>query len=119
MENFEDDKEKLILYYVVLDLVLSIGNVILFVGGEGFEVVMVVVNYFENNFLFNVGKGVICISVGIFELDVFIMEGKDLIVGVVVGLKMVKNLINVVYVVKIKIFYVMLVGEGVDWFVKL
>ena len=53
MENLEDDKEKSTLYYAALDSALSIGNAILSAGGEGPEAVMAVVNYFENNPLFN------------------------------------------------------------------
>ena len=88
MENLEDDKEKSTLYYAALDSALSIGNAILSAGGEGPEAVMAVVNYFENNPLFNAGKGATCTSAGTFELDASIMEGKDL------------------------------AGEGADWFAK-
>jgi len=82
------------LYYAALDSALSIGNAILSAGGEGPEAVMAVVNYFENNPLFNAGKGATCTSAGTFELDASIMEGKDLTAGAVAGLKTVKNPIN-------------------------
>lgn len=102
MENLEDDKEKSTLYYAALDSALSIGNAILSAGGEGPEAVMAVVNYFENNPLFNAGKGATCTSAGTFELDASIMEGKDLTAGAVAGLKTVKNPINAAYAVKLK-----------------
>ena len=118
MENLEDDKEKSTLYYAALDSALSIGNAILSAGGEGPEAVMAVVNYFENNPLFNAGKGATCTSAGTFELDASIMEGKDLTAGAVAGLKTVKNPINAAYAVKTKTPHVMLAGEGADRFAK-
>lgn len=90
------------MYYAALDSALSIGNAILSAGGEGPEAVMAVVNYFENNPLFNAGKGATCTSAGTFELDASIMEGKDLTAGAVAGLKTVKNPINAAYAVKLK-----------------
>ena len=79
---------------------------------------MAVVNYFENNPLFNAGKGATCTSTGTFELDASIMEGKDLTAGAVAGLKTVKNPINAAYAVKNKTPHVMLAGEGADRFAK-
>ena len=79
---------------------------------------MAVVNYFENNPLFNAGKGATCTSAGTFELDASIMEGKDLTAGAVAGLKTVKNPINAAYAVKTKTPHVMLAGEGADRFAK-
>lgn len=116
--KLEDDKEKSTLYYAALDSALSIGNAILSAGGEGSEVVMAVVNYFENTPLFNAGKGATCTSAGTFELDASIMEGKDLTAGAVAGLKTVKNPINAAYAVKTKTPHVMLAGEGADRFAK-
>lgn len=116
MENLEDDKEKSTLYYAALDSALSIGNAILDAGGEGPEAVMAVVNYFENNPLFNAGKGATCTSTGTFELDASIMEGKDLSAGAVAGVKTVKHPINAAYAVKTKTAHVMLSGTGADAF---
>ena len=110
--------KKSTLYYAALDSALSIGNAILSAGGEGPEAVMAVVNYFENNPLFNAGKGATCTSAGTFELDASIMEGKDLTAGAVAGLKTVKNPINAAYAVKTKTPHVMLAGEGADRFAK-
>ena len=111
-------RRKSTLYYAALDSALSIGNAILSAGGEGPEAVMAVVNYFENNPLFNAGKGATCTSAGTFELDASIMEGKDLTAGAVAGLKTVKNPINAAYAVKTKTPHVMLAGEGADRFAK-
>ncbi len=118
MAGLENNQEKSALYYAALDSALSIGNAILSAGGEGPEAVMAVVNYFENNPLFNAGKGATCTSAGTFELDASIMEGKDLTAGAVAGLKTVKNPINAAYAVKNKTPHVMLAGEGADRFAK-
>lgn len=118
MGGLEDDKEKAAQYYAALDSALSIGDGILSAGGEGPLAVMAVINYFENNPLFNAGKGATCTAEGTFELDASIMEGKDLTAGAVAGIKTVKNPINAAYAVKTKTSHVMLAGEGADRFAK-
>lgn len=118
MGGLEDNKEKAAQYYAALDSALSIGDGILSAGGEGPLAVMAVINYFENNPLFNAGKGATCTAEGTFELDASIMEGKDLTAGAVAGIKTVKNPINAAYAVKTKTFHVMLAGEGADRFAK-
>jgi isoaspartyl peptidase/L-asparaginase-like protein (Ntn-hydrolase superfamily) len=42
------------------------------------EAVEKVINYLENNILFNAGKGAVFTSEGKHELDASIMQGKDL-----------------------------------------
>lgn len=118
MGDLEDNKEKSAQYYAALDSALSIGDGILSAGGEGPLAVMAVINYFENNPLFNAGKGATCTAEGTFELDASIMEGKDLTAGAVAGIKTVKNPINAAYAVKTKTSHVMLAGEGADRFAK-
>lgn len=118
MGGLEDNKEKAAQYYAALDSALSIGDGILSAGGEGPLAVMAVINYFENNPLFNAGKGATCTAEGTFELDASIMEGKDLTAGAVAGIKTVKNPINAAYAVKTKTSHVMLAGEGADRFAK-
>lgn len=118
MGGLEDNKEKAAQYYAALDSALSIGDGILSAGGEGSQAVMAVINYFENNPLFNAGKGATCTAEGTFELDASIMEGKDLSAGAVAGIKTVKNPINAAYAVKTMTPHVMLAGEGADRFAK-
>ena len=62
---------------------------------------MAVVNYFENNPLFNTG-GLPEIGASTFELDASIMEGKDWQQELSPRLKTVKNPINAAYAVKTK-----------------
>ncbi|WP_455673872.1 isoaspartyl peptidase/L-asparaginase family protein [Phocaeicola sp.] len=118
MKGIEDAPEKAAQYYAALDSALCIGDAILSAGGEGPQAVMAVINYLENNSLFNAGKGATCTSAGTFELDASIMEGKDLSAGAVAGVKTVKNPINAAYAVKTKTPHVLLAGEGADRFAK-
>lgn len=118
MAGLEKDKEKSARYYAALDSALRIGDAILAAGGEGPRAVMAVINYFENNPLFNAGKGATCTAAGTFELDAAIMEGKDLTAGAVAGVKTVKNPINAAYAVKTRTPHVLLAGEGADRFAK-
>lgn len=118
MSGLEADSEKSARYYAALDSALQIGDAILAAGGEGPEAVMAVVNYFEDNPLFNAGKGATCTAEGTFELDASIMEGKDLTAGAVAGVKTVKNPINAAYAVKTQTPHVMLAGEGADRFAQ-
>ena len=114
--RLESDPVRSAQYYAALDSALSIGDRILAAGGEGPQAVMAVINYFENNPLFNAGKGATCTADGTFELDASIMEGKDLSAGAVAGAKTIKNPINAAYAVKTKTPHVMLSGTGADLF---
>lgn len=118
MGGLQDDPEKSVQYYAALDSALMIGDRILSAGGEGPQVVMAVINYFESNPLFNAGRGATCTADGTFELDASIMEGKDLSAGAVTGVKTVKHPINAAYAVKTKTDHVMLSGAGADAFAK-
>ena len=55
--KLENDPGRSAQYYAALDSALTIGDQILSAGGEGPQAVMAVINYFENNPLFNAGKG--------------------------------------------------------------
>lgn len=116
ISKVENDPVRSALYYAALDSALSIGDCILSAGGEGPQAVMAVINYFENNPLFNAGKGATCTAEGTFELDASIMEGKDLSAGAVAGVKTIKNPINAAYAVKTKTPHVLLSGSGADAF---
>ncbi len=103
-------------YYAALDSALLIGDAILSKGGDGVKAVLAVVNYLENNPLFNAGKGATCTAEGTFELDASIMEGKDLSAGAVAGVRTIKNPINAAYAAKEHSSHVMLSGAGADQF---
>lgn len=112
------DTEKQAMYQAALDSALTIGQQKMETGAEGQEVVMSVINYLENNPLFNSGKGATVTSAGTFELDAAIMQGKDLMAGSVAGVKHIKNPINAAYAVLSNTQHVMLSGEGADVFAE-
>lgn len=69
------------------------------VGESVLDVVMEVVCLLEECLLFNVGIGVVFTCDEIYELDVCVMDGNILKVGVVVGVSYLCNLVFVVWLV--------------------
>jgi beta-aspartyl-peptidase (threonine type) len=93
---------------------LNIGKDILANGGTSIDAVEKVINYFENNLLFNSGKGAVFTSDGKHELDASIMQGKDLSCGAVAGVTIIKNPISLARLVMEKTEYVLFAGKGAD-----
>ncbi|MCC8135026.1 MAG: isoaspartyl peptidase/L-asparaginase [Tannerellaceae bacterium] len=118
VSQIENEPERAKLYYASLDSALMIGNNLLASGADGVEAVIAVLNYLENNPLFNAGKGATCTLEGTFELDAAIMEGKDLSAGAVAGVRIVKNPINAAYAVKQQTSHVLLSGTGAEAFAQ-
>ncbi len=116
LARYKGDAEKCEQYYAALDSALRLGQLTLENGGKGPEAVMTVIEFFENNPLFNSGIGATVSAAGAFELDAAIMEGKDLTAGSVAGVKHVKHPIQAAYAVKTQSEHVMLAGEGADTF---
>lgn len=119
MTGLLDNPERTSAYYAALDSALRIGDEVLSKGEDGEKAVIAVVNFLENNPLFNAGKGATVSADGIFELDASIMLGKDLSAGAVAGVRTVKNPINAAYAVMTQTRHVILSGEGADSFAKL
>ena len=93
---------------------MNIGKDILAGGGTSIDVVEKVINYLENNILFNSGKGAVFTSEGKHELDASIMQGKDLSCGAVAGVTIIKNPISLARLVMEKTEYVLFAGKGAD-----
>lgn len=93
---------------------LNIGKNILQNGGSGLDAVEKVINYFENNILFNAGKGAVFTSEGKHELDASIMCGKDLSTGAVAGVTIIKHPISLARLVMEKTPHVLFAGKGAD-----
>lgn len=101
-------------YFSSLSEVLNIGKNILANGGTSLDAVEKVINYLENNILFNSGKGAVFTSEGKHELDASIMQGKDLSCGAVAGVTIIKNPISLARLVMEKTEYVLFAGKGAD-----
>jgi L-asparaginase / beta-aspartyl-peptidase len=93
---------------------LNIGKSILANGGTSLDAVENVINYLENNILFNAGKGAVFTSEGKHELDASIMQGKDLSSGAVAGVTIIKNPISLARLVMEKTEHVLFAGKGAD-----
>ncbi|MDR2121176.1 MAG: isoaspartyl peptidase/L-asparaginase [Tannerella sp.] len=116
MAGLENDRARAEAYYSALDTALTIGNDILSTGGHGEEAVMAVISYFEDNPLFNAGRGATVTAEGAFELDAAIMLGRDLAAGAVAGVKTVRHPIRAAYAVMTASPHVMLSGNGAERF---
>lgn len=101
-------------YLNSLSEALSIGKKILENGGSSLDAVEKVINYLEDNPLFNAGKGGVFTSEGKHELDASIMFGKDLSTGAVAGVSIIKNPISLARLVMEKTEHVLFAGKGAD-----
>lgn len=93
---------------------LNIGKNILSGGGTSLDAVEKVINYLEDNILFNAGRGAVFTSEGKHELDASIMQGKDLTSGAVAGVTIIKNPISLARLVMEKTEHVLFAGRGAD-----
>lgn len=107
----EDLKQR---YIASLTEALNIGKNILSNGGTSLDAVEKVINYLEDNILFNAGKGAVFTSEGKHELDASIMQGKDLSSGAVAGVTIIKNPISLARLVMEKTDHVLFAGKGAD-----
>ncbi len=101
-------------YLNSLTKALNIGKKILEEGGSSLDAVEQVIRYFEDDSLFNAGKGAVFTSAGTHELDASIMVGKDLTTGAVAGVKTIKHPISLARLVMEKTPHVLFAGEGAD-----
>jgi len=111
----KDSKDELKQQYISsLTEALNIGKNILVNGGTSLDAVEKVINYLENNILFNAGRGAVFTLDGKHELDASIMQGKDLSSGAVAGVMIIKNPISLARLVMEKTDHVLLAGKGAD-----
>lgn len=111
----KDSPEELRKQYInSLTEALNIGKNILSNGGKSIDAVEKVINYLENNKLFNSGKGAVFTNEGKHELDASIMQGKDLSCGAVAGVTIIKNPISLARLVMEQTEYVLFAGKGAD-----
>lgn len=111
----KDSPEELKQQYInSLTEALHLGKNILENGGTSIDAVEKVINYLEDNILFNAGKGAVFTSEGKHELDASVMQGKDLSCGAVAGVTIIKNPISLARLVMEKTEYVLFAGKGAD-----
>ena len=83
-------------------------------GGTSLDAVETVIRFFEDDSLFNAGRGAVFTSEGKNELDASIMDGRDLSSGAVAGVTTIKNPIVLARLVMEKTPHVLFAGEGAD-----
>jgi beta-aspartyl-peptidase (threonine type) len=103
-------------YRASLERALRAGYAVLNQGGSSVDAVVATVKVFEDDPLFNAGKGAVFTHEGKNELDAAIMDGKTGQAGAVAGVTTVKNPITAARAVMDKTKHVLLVSQGADKF---
>lgn len=81
-------------------------------GGSALDAVVAAITVLEDNPLFNAGRGSVFTKKGIHEMDAAIMEGETRQAGSVVGVRNVKNPIQLAREVMLHSGHVMVSGSG-------
>ncbi len=103
-------------YRAALNRGIEAGGKVLDRGGSALDAVETVLNIFEDDPLFNAGRGAVFTSEGKNELDSSIMDGSNLKAGAVAGVTHTRHPISLARAVMEKSPYVMLAGPGADAF---
>ncbi len=115
-KNFSEEREAT--YRAALDSALTIGYEMLQDSASATDVCEAVVNYLENNPLFNAGRGSVFNAEGQHEMDASIMDGKTLNTGAVAGVSLIKNPVSLARLVLDSSEHVFLSGPGAETFGK-
>jgi len=105
-------------YRAGLENALRAGWEILERGGSSLDATEAAVRVFEDDPLFNAGKGSVFTAAGTNEMDAAIMDGKTLRAGAVANVQHVKNPVTLARLVMDKSPHVMMAGEGAESFAK-
>jgi beta-aspartyl-peptidase (threonine type) len=97
---------------------LDKGRELLASGGTALDTCEKVVRLFEDDPLFNAGKGAVFTAEGKHSLDASIMDGSNLKVGAVAGVRTIKNPISAARLVMEKTPHVLLIREGAEEFAQ-
>ena len=103
-------------YRAALKTATEAGAKVLDRGGSALDAVEAVLNIFEDDPLFNAGRGAVFTSEGKNELDASIMDGSNLKADAVAGVTHTRHPISLARAVMEKSPYVMMAGPGTDAF---
>jgi L-asparaginase / beta-aspartyl-peptidase len=101
-------------YRAAITTALMAGHRILAAGGSSLDAVAAAVTVFEDDPLFNAGRGAAFTADGTNELDAAIMDGATLNAGAVTLVTTVKNPVLLARLVMEKTQHVMLAGHGAE-----
>jgi len=100
------------LYHAGLRQALAAGRAILAAGGSALDAVTAAVTPFEDDPLFNAGRGAVFTAAGTQEMDAAVMDGRDRRVGAVAGIFGPRNPVLAARAVMENSPHVMLIGAG-------
>jgi len=118
MERGKMTSEKEREYRAGIENALRAGWEMLQRGGSSLDATETAVRTFEDDPLFNAGKGSVFTAAGTNEMDAAIMDGKTLKAGAVTVIQHVKNPITLARLVMEKAPHVMMAGDGAEAFAK-
>src|SRR6516225_2854766 len=105
-------------YRTGIENALRAGWEILQHGGSSLDATEAAVRVFEDDPLFNAGKGSVFNAAGVNEMDAAIMDGKRLRAGAVADVRHIKNPISLARLVMEKSPHVLMSGPGAEDFAK-
>ncbi|HJT44983.1 MAG TPA: isoaspartyl peptidase/L-asparaginase [Chthoniobacterales bacterium] len=105
-------------YRAGIENALRAGWTVLQRGGSALDATESAVRTFEDDPLFNAGKGSVFNAAGVNEMDAAIMDGRTLRAGTVANIEHVKNPIGLARLVMEKSPHVMMAGPGAESFAK-
>lgn len=97
---------------------LNLGREMLAKGNSALDTCEKVVRAFEDDPLFNAGKGAVYTAEGKHSLDACIMDGSNLRVGAVAAVRTVKNPISLARLVMEKTKHILLIRDGAEEFAQ-
>jgi beta-aspartyl-peptidase (threonine type) len=103
-------------YRAALNQAARTGAGVLDRGGSSLDAIEAVIRIFEDDPLFNAGRGAVFTAAGKNELDAAIMDGSNLKAGAVAGVTRTRHPISLARAVMEKSPHVMLIGAGADAF---
>src|SRR6201998_879031 len=103
-------------YRAGLDRAIHAGAAVLDKGGSAMDAVEAAIHVFEDDPLFNAGKGAVFTREGKNEMDSSIMDGSNLKAGAVAGVQRTRHPISAARAVMEKSPHVMIAGPGADLF---
>src|SRR5436305_11462942 len=108
----EMSEEQAALYHAGLRRALTAGRDILARDGSALDAATAAVVAFENDPLFNAGRGAVFTAAGTQEMDAAVMDGRERRVGAVAGIFGPRNPILAARAVMERSPHVMLIGDG-------
>ena len=105
-------------YRAGLDRAIHVGAAVLDKGGSAMDAVEAAIHVFEDDPLFNAGKGAVFTREGKNEMDASIMDGSNLKAGAVAGVTRPRHPISAARAVMDKSPHVMIAGPGADAFAE-